>query len=223
MFAISTFQRSHTLIPPSVTGSNQPRWDNVAGELASPTLLLPCRSVSVPSKLHRLLSETDSFHALWNDKLLKSFNIFYVSKGVLFIKKNKFSCFTAFWGYLMFHSWYFVRSCNQTGVLHWKWILVSTIDLSAPINHGYQDCEVLAYSCCGDDILFLCNSGNRFLAYTVYDINIKFPFYFSVWSPFFIPQTCLIQDRKLVCDFANFVLSPCGGVTAWFTNSCVES
>jgi hypothetical protein len=69
--------------------------------------------ISLSSVKARLLSETDSFHALWNDKLLKSFNIFYVSKGVLFIKKNKFSCFTAFWGYLIFHSWYFVYSCKN--------------------------------------------------------------------------------------------------------------
>jgi hypothetical protein len=65
----------------------------MAAELASPTFLLLCRSLSTErgSVFLRVI-----FCISWNGALLETFNVFYTAKKSLHINKNKHPCFVYF-------------------------------------------------------------------------------------------------------------------------------
>ena len=64
VFGISTFRPiSLSLFQPFVTDADESGWDYTAGQLASPTVLLLCRSLSARWSS---VTEGDCFRALWN-------------------------------------------------------------------------------------------------------------------------------------------------------------
>lgn len=59
-------------------------------------------------------------------------------KKRLHINRNKLQHFLCSFR-LSFYYWNFITSWNQTGILHWRWILMYKTVLLAPFNQKYQN------------------------------------------------------------------------------------
>jgi len=73
------------------------------------------------TQLSLSLHKVDRFHVLWDEAILQSFNEPYAHKSVCILLKIIFHAFMLFWNY--FYYQYIKRYWNQTGILHWEWIL----------------------------------------------------------------------------------------------------
>jgi len=65
---------------PFVTGCDESGWDHVLGGPTELTVRLLHRSLSAQSGFVFHYSETECFHAYWNDPLIPTFALFYDSK-----------------------------------------------------------------------------------------------------------------------------------------------
>jgi hypothetical protein len=70
-------------------------WDHMAGESASPTVLLLCRSFS-SVECCLSVSEVTYLHPWWDETLLQPLNVLYAPKKCWYFSEDKFYAFTFF-------------------------------------------------------------------------------------------------------------------------------
>ena len=116
-----------------MTSSNELGRYYVAGKSPSPTLLPLCRSM----KCWLLLC----LYGIWF-----SFNSFYASKKVYFIR-NKLHTFMFFWEFILyFHGWYFISSWVQTYIFRCEQVLMFVSIVLVPVS--YKHLEAVLYTYC---------------------------------------------------------------------------
>jgi len=132
------------MLPPFLTGSDKLEWDNVAGESASPMLLLLHTSLTaykVPP-----FTKWGWLFSCFMQQDSSSINVVYPFKMSLYLIQNELSIPCMLSDVIVhFSNWHFVSSWNHLSVSHCKWILILLAVLIIPNNHDHWDSTVLCW------------------------------------------------------------------------------
>lgn len=109
----------------------------MAGDLASPTLPLLCRSIpAVSNYIYTSLSEADCFCVLQKKPSINHLMYFMLPTSVCILLKINFPAFYAWLGYIIFLLLVFCKFLEPIGVLHWRCSMVTTV-VSIAVNLDY--------------------------------------------------------------------------------------
>lgn len=85
----------NTTVSTFVIGSDALGWEHMAGESASPTVLLLCKSFS-SFECCLSVSEVTYLHPWLDETFLQPLNVFYASQECWYFSEDKFLCFNFF-------------------------------------------------------------------------------------------------------------------------------